>query len=217
MKDFHIPPNKPVRLALKDPNGEFDTETQVGRYQTTQGELLTLPRAAVVALNMLEPAAGEEIEILKTWSGKRGESASWSVRFFQDADMEAQKRVAMLPEGAETSESTSKTKGAALEAPTPIRRPSRQPGPEVQPRLFDCAPQGNGTYGPAPRPRPALSAVGRRQQIPANVAVREILEFINTDPSTRNWSGDSRQDLASTILIASFKAGYIGLWERSEE
>jgi len=87
---------------------------------------------------------------------------------------------------------------------------------EVQPRLFD---RGTGTHGPAPMSIPLpISAIGRGLKpgaIPANIATREILEFIQSDPNTANWSDQARQDLASTILIASFKAGYIGLWERS--
>jgi hypothetical protein len=60
-------------------------------------------------------------------------------------------------------------------------------------------------------------AIGRQPrpgQIPANVATREILEFIQSDPNTANWSDQARQDLASTIIISAWKAGYIGLWER---
>jgi hypothetical protein len=62
------------------------------------------------------------------------------------------------------------------------------------------------------------AARGRVQvgQIPANIAVREILAFIKTDPSTANWDAQSTQDLASTIIIAGYKAGHIGLWERPQ-
>jgi hypothetical protein len=48
-----------------------------------------------------------------------------------------------------------------------------------------------------------------------NVAVKEILEFINADPGTANWSDQARQDLASTVYIAAVKQGQVGLWERS--
>lgn len=90
---------------------------------------------------------------------------------------------------------------------------------EVQPRLFD---RGTGTHGPAlaaaplsiPLPAVAIGRQPRPGQIPANIAVREILAFIKADPSTANWGDQSVQDLASTVIIAAYKAGHVGLWER---
>jgi hypothetical protein len=82
--------------------------------------------------------------------------------------------------------------------------------------------KGTGTYGPAPEPviLPAVASVPKKLppagQIPANVAVREILAFICTDPNTQNWSDQARQDLASTVYIATVKQGFIGLWEREK-
>src|SRR5882672_1883674 len=66
VNQLHIAPNRPVFVALKDPEGVFDQELNRGTYQTTAGEELILPRPAVVALNMVGPAPGEEIEILQT-------------------------------------------------------------------------------------------------------------------------------------------------------
>ncbi len=54
------------------------------------------------------------------------------------------------------------------------------------------------------------------EAIPVNVAVREILAFIDADPNTRNWSDKARQGAASTILIAEYRAKRIGLWEREK-
>ena len=100
----------------------------------------------------------------------------------------------------------------------PIRRPARQAPAADQPRLFD---RGTGTHGPAPAAMPVpvtilpAAARGRMQaQIPANIAVKEILAFISSDPSTANWSDQARQDMASTVYIAAVKAGHVGLWER---
>ena len=102
----------------------------------------------------------------------------------------------------------------------------RAPAPEVQPRLFD---RGTGTHGPAPAiqpedvprsiPLPAV-AIGRTRgmgQIPANIAIKEILAFLRADPSTANWDAQSIQDLASTAYISAVKQGWIGLWQRSAE
>jgi len=65
-----------------------------------------------------------------------------------------------------------------------------------------------------PLPAVAIGRQPRPGQIPANIAVREILAFIKADPSTANWGDQSVQDLASTVIIAAYKAGHVGLWER---
>ena len=36
--ELHIAPNRPLTLALLDPEGRFDFETGMGQYQTTTGE-----------------------------------------------------------------------------------------------------------------------------------------------------------------------------------
>jgi len=215
MKPLPIAPNIPLTVALQDPEGRFDFETGMGQYQTITGELLTLPRPAVVALNTLDPQPGEEITICKHWSGKPGEKSEWTITLSpraENARAEAEKLTQDPAEGMGTVESLIPTGKAVVAPPTPIRRPVRsRPPVEVQPRLFD---RGTGTHGPAPLPQLAPAARLRPGQIPANIATREILGFIQSDPNTANWSDQARQDLASTILIASFKAGYIGLWER---
>jgi hypothetical protein len=190
----------------------------MGQYQTTAGELVTLPRPAVVILNALDPEPGEEIVITKHWSGKPAEKAEWTISLSSSAEnarAKAEAGPSDLAEQLQASIEQVQARKEVVALPTPIRRPAkRQPSIEIQPRLFD---RGTGTYGPMPIPLPAV-AIGRQPrpgQIPANVATREILEFIQSDPNTANWSDQARQDLASTILIASFKAGYVGLWERS--
>ena len=216
MNELHIAPNRPITLALIDPEGRFDFETGMGQYQTTTGELMTLPRPAVILLNTLDPQPGEQIVICKHWSGRPGEKAEWTISLSpksENARAEAEKAPSDLTGQLERSIEAVQARKAAVELPTPIRRP-------VQPRLFD---RGTGTHGPAPAAIPlsiALPAVAigrqpRPGQIPANVATREILEFIQSDPNTANWSDQARQDLASTIIISAWKAGYIGLWERS--
>lgn len=227
MIPLQIKPNIPLTVSLVNPEGVFDFEGGFGLYETTTGQHFILPRPAVVALNTLDPQPGEEIVITKHWSGKRGEKAEWTIALSPNSEKcraKAETEPSELTEQLQASIEQAETRKALRANPTPIRRPSRkQPASEVQPRLFD---RGTGTHGPAPAiqpedvpqsiPLPAI-AIGRQQrpgQIPANVATREILAFVNADPNTANWSADARQDLASTILIASFKAGYIGLWER---
>src|ERR1039458_9030493 len=79
MNELTIAPNRPLTVALVDPEGRFDFETGMGQYQTTMGELVTLPRPAVVILNTLDPQPGEEIVITKHWSGKPAEKAEWTI------------------------------------------------------------------------------------------------------------------------------------------
>jgi hypothetical protein len=220
MKILTIAPNKPVTLALVNPEGTFDFEVGIGRYQTTTGELLTLPRAAVVILNALEPAPGEEIQITKHWSGKAGEQSEWTIALSprsEQARAKAETEPATLTEQLQASIEQVQERKRTVASPTPIRRPAkqRQPAPEIQPRLFD---RGTGTHGPAPalQPLPALAPAARIRpgQIPANVAIKEILAFLKADPSTQNWSDQAIQDLASTVYISSVKQGHVGLWER---
>jgi len=226
MNALHIAPNKPVTVALVNPEGVFDFEVGIGLYETTTGQTFTLPRPAVVLLNTLDPQPGEEIVITKHWSGKPGDKAEWTISLSSQAEKaraKAEDVPSELSDQLQASIEQVQTRKRATANPTPIRRPSkRAPAPEIQPRLFD---RGTGTHGLCPAPQVPLSiplpavAIGRQLrpgQIPANVATREILAFVNADPNTANWSADARQDLASTILIASFKAGYIGLWERGE-
>ncbi len=225
MSPLHIAPNKPAYVALVDPEGVYDWELHVSRYQTTTGQELTLPRPAVVKLNALNVRPGEEIQITKVWSGKPGDSQEWTIALSTRSEMaraeagEPDSLTAVLGAPIEASDRRKSQEGEV----TPIRKPAKStPAPSEQPKLFDRA-KGTGTYGPAPQPAaapailPAVAQGSRKAppaQIPANIAVAEILAFVQSDPNTANWSADARQDLCSTILIASFKAGYIGLWER---
>lgn len=225
MKPLTIAPNRPVTVALQDPEGQFDFDRGLGHYQTTAGETLTLPRPAVVLLNELDPRPNEEIVIQKHWSGRKADKVTWTIALSprsEKARAEAGEPDT-LTQQLEASIEQAKRKKAPVAVPTPISRPSkRQPAPESQPRLFD---RGTGTHGPAPvleaapliLPAAAVLRNGKPGQIPANIATREILAFVNADPGTANWSGDTKQDLCATILIASFKAGYIGLWQRDEK
>ena len=217
MNELHIARNRPLTVALTDPEGRFDFETGMGQFQTSAGEVVTLPRPAVIALHLTDPQPGEEIVITKHWSGKPGEKAEWTVALStkaENARAEAEKLAQEPVEGPGTTEPPIPVPQTRVAPPTPIRRPVRSRSPvEVQPRLFD---RGTGTHGPAPAIRPELAPAARRSApIPANIAVREILAFIQSDPNTANWSDQACQDLASTVIISSWKAGYIGLWERN--
>ena len=225
--NLQIKPNVPVTVALSDLEGTYDPDRETVTYSTLTGQQLTLPRPAVIKLNLLEPQPGEEVVITQIWSGKRWDKSEWTVSLSPNSEKcraKAEKEPADLTGLLQVSIEQAQARKAARANPTPITR--KQPRratvaqPEGQPRLFD----GTGTYGPAiqpedvPRsiPLPAV-AIGRQQrpgQIPANIAVKEILAFICSDPSTANWSDQARQDMASTVYIAAVKAGHVGLWER---
>src|SRR5271157_3277905 len=246
MNALQIKPNVPLTLALKDLEGTYDPDRETVTYQTVTGQQLTLPRPAVIKLNLLEPQPGEEIVITNLWSGKRWDKSEWTVALSPNSEKcraKAEEKPSELTQQLEASIEHERERRRTLGDPTPIRRPSkRAPAPEVQPRLFD---RGTGTHGPAvayerraeptaaeaeiicrsdyvpedvPRgiPLPAV-AIGRSRaqgQIPANVAIKEILAFLKADPSTANWSDQAIQDLASTVYISSVKQGHVGLWER---
>lgn len=218
---LHIRPNVPIYCALLDPQGVYDFDLQCGRYETTVGQILTLPRPAVIILNALEPLPCEELVITKVWSGRPGEPAHWTIALSSQPEKARalnEQVAATLSEQLERSVSAIEQAKGPYEAPGPIHAPAKRgPKPEVQPRLFD---RGNGTHGPAPAILPAPLVVPRKappsQQIPANIAIREILAFLKADPSTANWSDQAIQDLASTVYISSVKQGHIGLWEREK-
>lgn len=236
MKPLHFAPNKPVTLSLVNREKEwFDFDRGQGHYETTANQELVLPRPAVILLNELDPEPGEEVTITKHWDGKKGHKSEWTVRLSTRSEKNRAAGEKDAPEAMNEPESTQQTperQESPVASPTPIRRPSKRAVEAEQPRLFDQ--KGTGTDGPAPQlaPRsiplgvaeigrpapfwnqPAGGKRGAEGKIPANVAVREILEFINGDPNTVNWGDQARQDLASTIIIAAYRAGHIGLWER---
>ena len=151
MKQIHIAPNKPLYVALVDPEGQYDFELRTGRYETTAGELLCLPRPAVVLLNQLAPAPGEKIQITKVWSGRPGEPPEWTVALSgqsenarAQAESEAQDHVPAFAAPIEPPD----TEKAAVGPPVPIRLRKKGPSPAEQPRLFDR--RGTGTDGPVP-------------------------------------------------------------------
>ena len=227
MTPIQIRPNMPLSVSLKDLEGAYDPDRETVTYQTLDGQHLTLPRPAVIKLNLLEPRPGEEIVITQLWSGKRWDKSDWTVALSPTSEKcraKAEESPSELTEQLQASIEQAQARKRATGDPTPIRRPSkRAPAPEVQPRLFD---RGTGTHGPAPAiqpediprsiPLPAV-AIGRSRmqgQIPANVAVKEILAFVQSDPNTANWGDQAKQDLCSTVFIGFVKQGVIGLWER---
>src|ERR1035441_6864570 len=127
MTELHIAPNRPLTVALVDPEGRFDFETGMGQYQTTTGELVTLPRPAVVILNTLDPQPGEEIVICKHWSGRPGEKAEWTISLSsraENARAKAEGEPSDLTEQLQASIEQVQARKEVVALPTPIRRPT---------------------------------------------------------------------------------------------
>lgn len=217
MTQIQIRPNTPQYLTLADPAGDaaqgFDFEMRIGSYRTTDGRALVLPESGCIAVNQLSPRPGEEIQITRVWSGKSHDPEHWVVCLSKRSE---QARAAAgepdpLTEALERQLTPALDRRLSQEPPRPIRAPEKRPPGTEQPVLFEL---GTGTHGPAPRLRPVAVNRTPPEQIPANVAVKEILEFLNADPNTKNWGDQAQQGLLSTILIAEYKAKRIGLWER---
>ena len=158
--NLQIAPNKPVTVALVNPEGAFDFDIGIGLYETTGGQTFTLPRPAVVILNALDPDPGEEITITKHWTGKPGDKAEWTVSLSRQAEKaraKAEMEPATLTEQLERSIEAVEARKAAVADPTPIRRPAkRQNWRGEQPRLFDTSASWN-----------------RRPSAPRNVVMRQ--------------------------------------------
>jgi hypothetical protein len=211
---IHFAPNVPVLLCLADSEGTWDADLRQGQYQTTTGQSFSLPRAAVVALNMLEPRPGEEIQITRFWKGRPSDPIEWTV-CLSPASEKLRARQEMASQEGETGldltaalqASIDRTQRAKpiLEAPSVVKRPLKR---EVvaQPRL------GTGTDGPLP------VRLQRNGVIPWNVAFREVSAWVSRELAANQlqWSDAAQQDLCSTVLIAASKAGQIGMWERGE-
>ena len=210
---IHFAPNVPVTLSVLNPEGEFDFDTQLGRYQTADGRSFSLPRSAVVKLNTLDVQPSEEIGICQRVSGKRGEIPVWDVWLTpktEQARAEQEKAQDEAPQPLPPVQSSNNGK-----QPVPIGK-GRKARFSDQPRLFDK--KGTGTYGPAPAPLPALAAATRHMPIPWNVAFREVSAWVSKELARNGlqWSDQAQQAMTCTVLIQEAKAGRIGPWEREQ-
>ncbi len=229
-KHLHIKPNVPLFVSLVNPEGEYDFDLECGTFHTTAGEMLTLPRIAVIKLNELWPAPGEEIVIQQHWSGRASDKKTWTVALSTRSELaRAEAEAAQdLTEPLAASIRQVEERKAATANPTPISSPSRRgPKPETaQPRLFD---RGTGTHGPAPAAEPApqpvilpAAANGNRkappQVIPWNIAFREVSAWVSKElaGNSLQWSDEAQQAMVCTVLIQEAKCGRVGPWERAQ-
>jgi hypothetical protein len=212
---IHFRPNEPQTFKLADPAGEYDFDLHCGRYQTTDGRELVLPRAGVVRLNALEPSAGEEIGICR-YDQKNRRGSEWAVWLTADSEKTratVEEEPSELAATLKASIEQARNGNPAKEAVTPIRRkPARKQ--DDQPRLFD---RGTGTHGPAPQPSPRLAIAAKT---PYGTMLRHIVRTVKAALVDENLQlGDGpTQDLISTVYIdAAKRSGVEYDFTRGEE
>jgi hypothetical protein len=204
MNTIIFKPNEPQIVSLVETAGILDGFYVL--YQTSDGRTLQLPQPAAVSLAWLEPAPGEEFSVTKFQKTPK-EPVEWVFALTARSEQIRAER-----EAAELAERTRADLAGQLAASIhPVRPVTEIPRKALEPVQES---KGTGTYGPIPQAAPA----GRKQRepIPYNVAFVEILAFVTKalNDSGEQWSEQSRQDLISTCLISSSRAGLLGVWER---
>jgi hypothetical protein len=202
MNPIHFTVNVPQVLSLKDTAGVIDGFNVA--YETSDGKLLLLPYPAAVKLNMLDPQPGEEINVLKNQGHRL--PAEWVFSLTPKSEQARAAKETQSELERQLAESLAQSPARAVrQMPKSARTSSPEPAE---------APKGTGTYGPVPQV--ALGSRKRPDAIPYDVAFAEILSFVTKalNETGEQWSEQSRQDLVSTVLISSAKAGYLGVWQR---
>jgi hypothetical protein len=202
MNPIHFTVNVPQVLSLKDTAGVIDGFNVA--YETSDGRLLQLPYPAAIKLNQLDPQPGEEINVLKNQGHRL--PAEW---VFSLTPKSEQARAAKETQ----SELERQLAESLLQSPARAVRLMPKSARTVTPEPAE-QPKGTGTYGPVPQV--AMASRKRPDSIPYDVAFAEILQFVTKalNETGEQWSEQSRQDLVSTVLISSAKAGYLGVWQR---
>lgn len=196
-------PNEPQLLALVETSGILDGFQVL--YETTDGRLLSIPHPAAVKLGMLDPAPAEEISVTKFQVGKL--PAEWVFALTARSEqIRAEKEATTLAERTKR-DLPGQLQASVLRQMPKSTRTVTPDAPETQ--------KGTGTYGPVPQVALAGGKL-KRETIAYNIAFREIVAFVTKElnDSGEQWSEQSRQDLVSTCLISSAKAGLLGVWER---
>jgi hypothetical protein len=221
-KPIRLLPNEPQTVKLVDPRGDsenYDFGLQLGRYQTTDGRTLVLPRPAVERLNELDPEPGEAITICRYAKERGRKYGEWTVALSPSSEkaraireQEAQDAPPIQSDEELLLEASLKRQDASnAQKPgkvAPIRKPSRRAvDPEIQPRLFD---RGTGTHGPAPAfqrradaaPLPAIAV-----KTPYPEMLRHIVRTVENVLKLEGLQlGDGpKQDLISTVYIDAAK------------
>jgi len=203
MTPIHFKPNEPQVLSIKETSGIIDGFNVL--YETADGKLLSLPRPAAIKLNELDPEPGEEFSATKIQANPK-QPSEWVFALTAHSEkLRAEKEAESLA-AATRRDLPGQLHASVLRQMPKSAKSSQQEAPEGQ--------KGTGTYGPVPQV--AYAGRQKRETIPYNVAFREIVSFVTKElnGSGEQWSEQSRQDLVSTVLISSAKAGLLGVWER---
>ena len=203
MNPIHFTPNAPQVLSLKDTAGVIDGFNVA--YETSDGRLLLLPYPAAIKLNQLDPQPGEEVSILKTQGHRL--PAEWVFSLTPKSEQARAEKETKSELERQLAESLAQAPARVLRQMPKSARTATSEAPEQ--------PKGTGTYGPMPQ----VALGGNRKRpdsIPYDIAFAEILAFVTKalNETGEQWSEQSRQDLVSTVLISSAKAGHLGVWRR---
>jgi hypothetical protein len=217
---IHFSPNVPQILSLSDPAGTpngFNVE-----YPTTDGRVLSLPRAVAIRLNALDVKCGESFGICKRVP-QLGVNIplhrtifEWDLWLTPETEQaRAAKEQEVMPTGPLIEADATRTSGTVAQGRVRTRKLKAMPAPALHSAADDTAAlPPTGTEGPAPR----LATMKRTRvgQIPYNVAFREVCQFVTKglQEAGEQWSDQARQDAVSTILIAASKQGLLTVWER---
>jgi hypothetical protein len=192
MEQITFPLNQPVTVAMKYDGGLNRFSRTYGNYvsfATVDGRVFCLSPEAAASIKALKIQPGEPFTIEKRQEPNN--KHSWVIaRLDLQSELDSASR-----------------RGVYGVRPAPVS-PFPSPAPASRPTVQGT--RGTGTNGPAPKP---VAVAGK---IPVNVAVGEILDFVNETLNTRgeNWDNHTKQALVCTIFIDQSRAGRIGPWER---
>lgn len=199
MNRFRFVPNVPQIVSLQSPEGDYDADTEQVSYLLSDGRTLILYSLEATRLNLLDLKAGETFGICQRWDGVDGRTAHIDIWLTPQTE-QARAAVEQIEDRP------------AVKLPKP-RHPRVQ---QIRAEPAEEAPQGTGTHGPAPLPRPAIAAATKSSRIPWNIAFQEVTHFVTEGlkASGEQWSDQAKQGAISTVLIAASKAGLLSIWER---
>jgi hypothetical protein len=201
MNRFRFVPNIPQIVSLASPEGEYDSDAEQVSYHLEDGRTLVLTHHEAESLNLLDLKPGETFGLCKRWDGELASRAHIDIW--------------LTPATEQTRAAAEPPKSLEPEPPPAKRKPRTAKVAAIRTEPDELQPQGNGTTGPAPLPRPAIAArsTGR---IPWDIAFQEVVRFVTDGlkATGEQWSDQAKQGAVSTVLIAASKAGLISLWER---
>jgi hypothetical protein len=242
MEKVSFMPNRPELVALKYREGKT-VEGRFGDqqyYTLTDGRCMYVDMEVAAKINLLGPRVGQQFEICKYWTGRKGDKPQWDVRWadgppprppappptpaqatgIPETDLERNLRQSLEAHGINPNQvqPASSLPGASVPPPAPSGGPlqSQSAGPAFN-NGNGNKPQTNGNgngngYGAALTPEQKAML-----KIPMDVAFREVLTWMKAALEEHHiqWNDAAQQDFASTAVIGAMREGWIGVWRRN--